>query len=124
MKKFILVIAVIALLAMTACTSSNSNSSLNDMELSDIMTALYQGLEEDELPNFGEPVMVTDENVNWYLGLTSCDFAEALASEPMISSIAHSVVLVRLNDGQDAEALETAIQADLNTYRFYSHFNG
>lgn len=109
---------VACLLLVAGCSNKESESAINDMPLSDIMTSLYEGIAEDELPMMGEAVSVTDENVNWYLGLDSCDFKEALAMESMISSVAHSVVLVRANDDQDIEALKTAIKDSIDTNKW------
>lgn len=118
MKKLLTVLAISGLLLLSACSDQSQNSAINDMALSDVMDKLYAGFAEDELPMMGEPTVVTAENVTWYLGLDSLDFKEALAREPMISSVAHSVVLVRLNDGQDAEALKDEIRSSLDTYKW------
>jgi len=42
---------------------------------------------------------VNEENVEYFLGTKDIEYEEALASEPGIGSIAHSVVLVRVKDG-------------------------
>ena len=46
---------------------------------------------------------VTSEIFSYYLGDVTFKYKEALASEPTMSSIAHSVVLVRLEDAKDAD---------------------
>ena len=57
---------------------------------------------------------VNDENKAYYFGTDDIEFKEALASEPMINAIAHSVVLVRLNEGQDAEEVKKTIKENVN----------
>ena len=42
------------------------------------------------------------------------DYKEALANESMVGSIAHSVVLVRLNDAKDADAAVQAIKDNVD----------
>ena len=117
MKKLLVALIVMLMFSLGACANS-ADDAINDMPLSDIMDSLYADFSEEELPMFGEYVEVSAENVNWYLGLNEVDFKEALANEPLISSIAHSVVLVRGNDGQDMEALKEEVRANLNTNKW------
>ena len=50
---------------------------------------------------------ITDENVESFIGTSNVEYTEALANESMVGSIAHSVVLVRVNDSKQAiEAVE------------------
>ena len=44
---------------------------------------------------------VTEENLSYYLGVDKLDYKEALASESMVGSTAHSIVLVRMNEKAD-----------------------
>ena len=60
---------------------------------------------------------VSDENFAFVLGVeefTLEDYQEALVSEPMIGSIAHSVILVRMEDGADVEAAKTTLLENIN----------
>jgi len=57
---------------------------------------------------------IDTEGVEYYLGTKDVSFKEALVSEPMIGSIPHSVVLVRLNDAKDADAAVTKIKENAN----------
>ena len=117
MKKLFLGILMVMMLTLSAC-SKDTDSVLDDMSLNEIMDKLYEGFSEDELPMFGDYVTVTDENVNWYLGLDKCDFKEAIANEALISSIAHSVVLIRADQGQDIEALKEEIRSHIDTNKW------
>ena len=84
--------------------------------LEEIMTKVYAGFGEDELPMLGDmPVDVTDKDaVEYYLGTSELSIKEALVREPMMGSIPHSVVLVRLNDAKDAEAAVAKIKEKAN----------
>lgn len=77
--------------------------------LSDIMKKLYENISEDEMPLL-ETVEVTKENQEYYLGNVSFNYQEALASEPVMSSIAHSVVLIRLKDTKNIESIKKEIK--------------
>ncbi len=113
MKKLLLTVMTALLLVLGGCSNTKEDA-VSAMTLEDIMTALYDGFSEDELPMMGEATPVTDENVNWYLGLGAVDFKEGLAREAMISSVAHSVVLVRADEGQDVEGLKDEIKASID----------
>ncbi len=84
--------------------------------LEEIMAKVYAGFGEDELPMLGDmPVDVTDKDaVEYYLGTSELSIKEALVREPMMGSIPHSVVLVRLNDAKDAEAAVAKIKEKAN----------
>lgn len=77
--------------------------------LSDVMRKLYENISEDEMPLL-ETVEVTKENQEYYLGNVSFNYQEALASEPVMSSIAHSVVLIRLKDTKNIESIKKEIK--------------
>ena len=77
--------------------------------LSDVMKKLYENISEDEMPLL-ETVEVTKENQEYYLGNVSFNYQEALASEPVMSSIAHSVVLIRLKDTKNIESIKKEIK--------------
>ncbi len=113
MKKLVLTVITALLLVLGGCSNTQEDT-VSAMSLNDIMTALYEGFGEDELPMMGEATEVTQDNVTWYLGLDTVDFKEALAREAMISSVAHSVVLVRANEGQDIEALKEEITSNID----------
>lgn len=77
--------------------------------LSDVMKKLYENISEDEMPLL-ETVEVTKENQEYYLGNVSFNYQEALASAPVMSSIAHSVVLIRLKDTKNIESIKKEIK--------------
>ena len=76
------------------------------------MNDVYAGVKA-EMPMLAQTEL-NDENVEYFLGTSDIDYKEGLASEPMMSSIAHSVVLVRMNEGADIEAAKTKIKESVN----------
>ena len=82
--------------------------------LEDIMANVYAGISEENLPMMLGNIPVDSENVEGFLGTTEVNYKEAVASESMVGSIAHSVVLVRMNDAKEAKAAVETIKANVN----------
>lgn len=111
MKKIgILCLAVITLF-MTGCGAKEKNI---EGSLTDIMTKIYEGISEEDLPMMLSNVEVTKDMLENYVGTNDIDMKEALASEPMVGSIAHSVVLIRMNEGADMDAAVKMIEENAN----------
>ena len=106
----ILFLAVITLF-MTGCGAKEKNI---EGSLTDIMAKVYEGIPEEELPMALSNIEVTKDTLANYVGTSDIDMKEALASESMVGSIAHSVVLIRMNEGADVAAAVTAIQENAN----------
>ena len=104
----ILVVVILAVVFLKPKTEANVEGTLEE-----IMAKLYAGIPEENLPMLGQ-MPVDSENVEGYLGTTEVSFKEALVSEPMMSSVPHSVVLVRLNDAKDADAAVAKIKESVN----------
>ena len=98
----------LSLVGLTGCGSENIEGTLEDL-----MTNVYSGISEAERPMLMN-TEVTEENIEYYLGTTDIEYEEALASEPMMGSIAHSVVLVRTKDNTDIEAIKTKIKENID----------
>ena len=110
MKKFLfIIVAFILSLTLVGCGSSNVEGSLEEL-----MTKVYSTLKEDETPMMLMNVEVTKENVESYLGTPDIEFKEALASESATGSIAHSVVLLRVEDNADVEQIKEKIKKSVN----------
>ena len=108
MKKISILLVVLCAL-LVGCSSKKGL----DGSLSEIMKEVYAGIPSDGLPDL-ENNKVTSENFSYYLGDVTFKYKEALASEPKMSSIAHSVVLVRLEDAKDADKAMKEIKEKVN----------
>ena len=80
------------------------------LSLYDIMASIQYGV---ELPNVGNTDLTADTFKN-YLFIDPIDGATALASDAMIGSIAHSVVLLKLPEGSDGDSVAASIKANAN----------
>ena len=76
--------------------------------LEGIMDRIYDGVTE-ALPNTMQ-MEITKENSEYYLGIPNMEFEEAIASEPMMGSVAHSICLVKVKEGTDIETLKKEIK--------------
>ena len=106
MKKVLsLLLVFIGILFLAGCGKTEKNV---EGSLSDLMTKVYDGtgVSNEDI----ETVELNSENTPFYLGDVSFSFKEALASEPIMSSVAHSVVLIRLNSASDAEKAKKEIK--------------
>ena len=85
--------------------------------LEGIMKSIYEGVEL-ETPATAITT-ITADNVEYYLGLKTIDgIEEAIASEPMMSSSAHSVCLVRVKDGTDVTKMMNDIKENVNPQKW------
>ncbi len=110
-KIMALLILSIVFLGISGCSKKEENISGN---LEDIMTQVYASVPEEERPMYLENITVTKENAEGFLGTNDIDFKEALASESMVTSIAHSVVLVRMKDTKSVEEAKTKIKENID----------
>ena len=111
MKKILITVMLMASLLLVGCDTKEKNLELS---LKEIMDKMYAGIPEDSVPSPLTDPEVTKENLSYYIGLEELDYKEILVSEPMRSSTAHSVVLIRLNDTTNIEQIKTDIKAKVN----------
>ncbi len=110
MKKILFMVAAFVLtVSLTGCGEKNVKGTLEE-----IMDKVYASVPEDQRPMGLMNVEVTDENVEMFLGTSDIEFEEALASESAVGSIAHSVVLVRVKDNANVEAVKEKIENSVN----------
>ena len=106
-KISLLVVMIIGAFLLTGC--GNVKGSLED-----IMTKVYADIPENERPMMLTNIKVTAQNIEQYLGTADIEYEEALASESATGSIAHSVVLVRVKDNANVEAIKEKIEKNVN----------
>ena len=110
--KFMLWITIsLSLIGFTACKSKEDNIK-GDLET--IMSKVYASVPEEERPMFLENQKLTKENIEGFIGTSDIDFKEAIASESMTGSIAHSVVLIRMNNKKDVEEAKKKIKENVD----------
>ena len=109
-KILLFVMVFTMVMFITGCGKEEKKDSNVEGTLEEIMEKVYEKLPEDNRPMMLENREVNDENIEGFLGSKDIKYTEALASEPGIGSIAHSVVLLRVEDGEDIEKVKTTIK--------------
>lgn len=130
MKKTILIILCALLLSVTAgCTVDSrktSQSSESQAQLTGSLEDLIAELYETAVlsPSFREfvsegmqTVAISPEQSEFYFG-TEIEFAEAAASEPLISRSAYLLALLRVKDDQDIDATVQAMKEHADPMRW------
>ena len=110
------VFALVLSLGLILVGCGNKKAKVENIEgsLEDIMTKVYANLPEDQRPMGLTNIEVNAENVEGFLGTADIEYKEALASESMIGSIAHSVVLLRVEDESQVDNVMAQIKENVN----------
>ena len=110
MKKIVKILSILLVFTMvislTGCGSNNVEGSLEE-----ILERIYKDIPSDEMPMLGNIDVSKDmsDNIEYYIGTSDIEYKDILASEPMMSSVAYSVVLVRMQEGADIEDAKSKI---------------
>jgi len=82
--------------------------------LEEIMEGIYGSIPEEELPMMLGNIELTSENIEGFIGTADVKYTEAIANESMTGSIAHSVVLLRLENSNEAADAVQKIKDNVN----------
>ena len=116
MKKFMtLFLCAVMVLTLVACGKSGNggNKEGDTMDLTAMVDKLYEGISADNMPM----VMTQEVPAEAFEGvffIPAVEGAEGVMSEPMMSSIAWSVCLLRVADGTDVETVRADIEKNVN----------
>lgn len=117
MKKFMtLFLCAVMVLTLAACGNSGSNGGNKEgdtMDLTAMVDKLYEGISADNMPM----VMTQEVPAEAFEGvffIPAVEGAQGVMSEPMMSSVAWSVCLLRVADGTDVESVRADIEKNVN----------
>lgn len=79
--------------------------------LEDIIKKMHEAVPE-EISGKLEFTEINSENVAYFLGTDEVSYTQALAAEPLISVIPHSIVVLRVEEGTDVDATVELIKAN------------
>ncbi len=116
MKKIIAVlISSLMLVSMVGCgTSKTESDPVLQEDVTTILDTIYERAELDDefrqsLEHY-QKVEITEEISSLYFGETDVKFTQGVASAPMMSSVPYELVLFKVEEGTDIEALKTQIK--------------
>lgn len=122
MKKVLTLLMILTLaLSMMACEDKSDVLDKDkevvieveeDRSLEEIMNEIYAAADL-EIPSM-MPSELTKENMAYMLGVDNFDFLEGLVSEPMMSSIAHSIVLFTVDESADIESIKKSVKENVD----------
>jgi len=96
----------------TTAAEDDTVYNIDEMSCEDIVGVIYKG--SDEYAPMTGITEITPDNSEYYVGIANLETEQAVASEAMISSIAHSIVVMRFAEGTDIDAMKTDIKAKVN----------
>lgn len=111
MKKIFVVICMILSVAMLSGCGKEKNV---EGKLTDLMEKLYSDIPSTERPMALGNIEVNEENIESFIGTKNVDYEEIIASESMIGSIAHSVVLIRTKSNANVEEIKKEIKEKID----------
>lgn len=117
---FIVIAIVLGIILMNSTPKTNLKPIESAENLSSLMDELYEG-QEGLLPSLNTQIIdVTDANaVKYTTGLENGDDLQYIAvSEPMMSSQAYSLVLVKVKDGVDANNIAKSMSEQVDTRKW------
>ncbi|NLP13533.1 MAG: hypothetical protein GX383_03405 [Clostridium sp.] len=104
-------------------SDQNEQSGNLDGSLEDILAKIYDTAEvSSNFKNFIDSGLqtteITAESCGYYLGKEDIEFEEAIASEPIMSTSAYSLCLVRVKEGADIEKIKKDIKDNVDPMKW------
>ncbi len=79
--------------------------------LEDIIKKMHEVM-DSEITEHMVMQEITADNATYFLGTDEVEFTEALAAEPMIGVMPHSIVVLRVEEGTDVETVVNLIKSN------------
>ncbi len=112
----------ITVCSLTGCAgASNDGEGIDGMSLKEILSAVYSDCGDIQFPSLStSKIRPSDsDDFSFYFGTDNTDsVAEAIVSEPKMSTLAYSLGLIRLKDGADASAFASEIKNSIDPARW------
>lgn len=127
--KIIIAVAVVLLIAIViavAVSNSKPKTNLGEInkaeDLSALVEKIYEGVGEDAIPSSLQTQVVDttdDATVKYLTGLDNAENIEfAVVSEPMMTSQAYSLILVKVKNGANANEVAKTMSENIDTRKW------
>lgn len=124
MKKIITIfMATLMLFSLVGCSSSKvKRDPVLSEDLTKVLEKVYETADLDDdfrqsLQHY-QTIELDDSNIQGYLGDADVKFTEGLCSAPMMSSIPYELILLKLDEGADVDAVKAAIKENANPIKW------
>ena len=119
----VVAVAVVAVVGVILMMNSKSGSNLNVSSAADLtalVDKIYEGVSIEMPMLMTQELDMTDaETVKYFTGLENIDNIEyVVASEPMMTSQAYSLMLVKVKSGADANAVAKEMNENVDTRKW------
>jgi len=118
MKKLKNILGILGVLVISLLLVGCGSEKNIEGDLTSLVDKLYEGIKEEDRPMLMTTTL-DDETLESFAFVKGIDYKEAVVSEPPMSSIPHSVVLIRLNDAKDASKVVADIKANANPRKWF-----
>ena len=113
-KALVLVLGLSLMLGVVGCSKEKADASAVDITVEQLIDQVYENTDASMYNQTvqTESIDLTDkDSMNYYLGVDDLSGLESAAySEPMMSSVAHSVVALKFDNAEDAKAAAASLK--------------
>lgn len=120
MRKIVtILISTLMIFTLVGCSSSKvERDPVLSEDLTKVLEKIYETADLDKdfkksLQHY-QTVKLNQENIKGYLGNEDVKFTEGISSAPMMSSIPYELILLKLDENADVDAVKSAIKENAN----------
>ena len=120
MKKIItILISTLMIFTLVGCSSSKvERDPVLSEDLTKVLEKIYETADLDkdfkESLQYYQTVELNEENIKGYLENTDVKFTEGICSAPMMSSIPYELILLKVDENSDIDAIKSSIKENAN----------
>lgn len=120
MKKIItILISTLMIFTLVGCSSSKvERDPVLSEDLTKVLEKIYETADLDkdfkESLQYYQTVELNEENIQGYLENTDVKFTEGICSAPMMSSIPYELILLKVDENADIDAIKSSIKENAN----------
>ena len=120
MKKIVtILISTLMIFTLVGCSSSKvERDPVLSEDLTKVLEKIYETADLDkdfkESLQYYQTVELNEENIEGYLANTDVKFTQGICSAPMMSSIPYELILLKLDENADVDAIKSSIKENAN----------